>query len=205
MDLTLFDAFVDAERKGLKAEAKRLVRAFVGSFETEEERAAWVWANWQTLRRNGAGRMRFEIWEGLARPVFLAACAAGDPKAMIALASCEQEWQVDRGRLAVRRKTAVEFWGEAYAVLPGDPRVRRGLLHAKLVRLDLTFHEWPAGLLVDYEDWREEAAIVARDLDFLQTLDDDGRWAPVLAEYRAILRAFRARMERVEKGSAGGE
>ncbi|MEP4036267.1 hypothetical protein [Pseudophaeobacter sp.] len=196
MRLEELTAFQLAEAEGRKRDAKRHVLTFVESFSDLDEKAVWVWENWQDLPENGGGRIRHELWEGLLLPVFHRAYVEGKLEAVVALAECHQNWISDpdfHSRFKV--ETDLDFWRLAYAMAPSDPRIRKGLLGTWLRVLDLIFHEWPSGLPgIDCSVWRQEVVELRSRIKRCRELDDAQKYHELFEYYEQIVVEFAQRM-----------
>jgi len=193
MEISHYQSFCRATDRGLKWQAKQAIRAFIDSFTGLEDKRAWVWANIDAIpTAQGNGAMRHELYEEVVFPVLAEGAESGDLDSILWLARLVQNFIQDRTR-GQRFGSTRDLWMRAYAAAPSDPRVRAGLLAHLLDGFEVTFHEWPSGILFMPEDKRAGVAELRRELALARSLDGADAATRELASWEAIVDAYEER------------
>lgn len=141
----LYHKFVALNTSGRKEEAKAALQEFLASFQTAEEKRAWV----HDFLEHGAygHRIRHELYEQLVFPVLLDGYNRQEARSLYLLAKTAQNLYAARSLHAqIGRKTEQQLLREVYD-LTRDEEVGQNLLRANLRWFDYCQHEWPAGIL----------------------------------------------------------
>ncbi|WP_432201219.1 hypothetical protein ACRAQ7_03105 [Erythrobacter sp. W53] len=198
----LFADFLHADAQGLRVDAKRAATALVNSVSTQDDKIAWTLANLERLQTNGASRIRHEIYEGIVFPALKARFECGDPEASYQLG---RTWQNFISKPCFTEElgwySAEDFYRIAYQKEPGSLRYERALLERLLEKLAYLFHEWPAGILIDHRQWRDEIISLREDIDFASSIDRSSDHAEALSEWAIMTDQYRDRLDKRDGSS----
>ena len=88
----------------------------------------------------------------------------------------------------------MEFFCEAYNANPNSSLYESAYLGSLLQVLEYTFHEWPTGILIDHADWRNELDDLREQLSLAMSLDRNGEYVDLLAEWSQITEDYGKRL-----------
>lgn len=180
----LLEQFLRLEALGLKQESKQAVLAILDAVHSLDARVTWTRNNLDRLRFNGASRIRHEIYEIIVFPALKAEFDRGDPEASYLLGKYVNNLYESRPlHEQLDQRSATDFFRIAFQSAPRCVRYRRAYLSSLLGGLKYTFHEWPSGILIDHTDWHAALRELREELSVAVSLDSDGEFAAVLAEW----------------------
>ncbi|MBI1494434.1 hypothetical protein [Halocynthiibacter styelae] len=163
-----YQDYLRYNKLGLRKEAGKSVLCFLETISSFSEKEKWTRENLLTCPKNGAGRIRHEIYEGVVLPVLLKGYQSNDPEYIYLLAMSYQNLIACRDvhqRLVYVPK--LELLKKAHSLAPDEQRYEKALLDELMEALWFCDHEWPAGLLGDNYPfaalWNDIA--MARELD----------------------------------------
>jgi len=198
MNADLFDQYEQLLASGRRSEAGPVVRAFIDSFESSDEKAEWT--RWFLENRPFEGKIRHELYEEVIFPVLLQAYRDGDAWSTWWLARTEQNFCQNKAfREAIGRKGRIDLLKELLALEPGHEKARLELLGAYLQWLSYLTHEWPAGLCYNEHQGRqgpvtvEECDEILEEIQYARKLDAEGKHAKGFDEDEQIVREYRSK------------
>jgi len=191
----LLEEFLHFESLGLRNEAKRAVLVLVDTVASIEEKEAWTNANLKRLPLNRSNRIRHEIYKHIVFPSLKAALHRGEAEAYYLFGKYAGNLYSDRSLFKqVGERGAMEFFCEAYNANPNSSLYESAYLGSLLQVLEYTFHEWPTGILIDHADWRNELDDLREQLSLAMSLDRNGEYVDLLAEWSQITEDYGKRL-----------
>lgn len=188
---TLFERFLEANKKGLKVEAKETAKALVASFKSVEEKEDWTTKNLDLLETNGAGRIRQELFGGIVYPALAKGAERGEPEAFYRLGKLWRNLLTDPVLGPQMRYAREEdYFRRAHEIEPENSKYRQGYLNARMRVHDFTFHEWPPSILIDYRKWRAEVEDLRKDLRVTRELDQENQYSEKFEYWAEALDTF---------------
>ncbi len=182
MDVTLYNAYLQAKEDGLKKLASEHIRMFIDSFSNVSERASW---SRSFLEQGEYGhKIRHELYREVIFPVLLEGFKAGDAWSFFYLGKTAQNLYSDKClHELVDHLSDFEFYKRCYDVSPELFDLREMLADTVWRRICFGVHEWPSGLCY-------EASEIAEDVKYLKSLDCEGRYRLGVEEVEQILQEF---------------
>lgn len=180
----LLEQFLRSDALGLKRESRQAVLAIVDAVSSLDAKKTWVQNHLHRLPLNRASRIRHEIFEHIVFPVLKAGFDRSDPEACYLLGKYSQNLYSKRDlfeQLGGRFET--DFFRTAFQHDSNSVRYRRAYLSSLIGELRFVFHEWPTGILIDHSDWHEALRELRGELSIALSLDDEGEYEALLAEW----------------------
>jgi hypothetical protein len=146
MEPSHFDRFEQALTTGARVLAAEELRAFIESFTSLEQKAAWSKSYLE--QRQSEDQIRHELYERVIFPVLLAGYRKSDPWSLSWLERTVQNlYQSERLWSQVDMKTAYAFAEQLLSVCPEDDEARKSLLSHQIDWFRHCVHEWPVGIV----------------------------------------------------------
>lgn len=184
MHLASYHQYVELSEQGRKREATTSLNAFIGSFSTIEEKRSWAFGELPKLARNGASRIRHELFTDVVFPPLLEGFKTSDPKSYYWLAQLIQNlmnspqlWR------QVENMSAIALLKVANDLSPNDQDIRDSLLSELLGHFFYLDHEWPAGILVSPVSERSLWDRLRVDVLLAKALDEEAIHSARLIEF----------------------
>lgn len=196
MDQAAYTAFLEAHKEGRKSAATAALRAFIASFASSEEKAAWVAGFLET--HDPETRIRHELYDALVLPVLAKGYHASDVWSTKWLAMTVQNLYQAKHLWAqldfVSGHALLRSWR---ALAPGCDEARTVLLNSMIDRFRFSEHEWPGVILCGMDGATlEQCREIADQLVETRSLDHGGIWTSFLDEFEEKLSAYQQRLRR---------
>lgn len=194
MNLNAYAEFVEADRTGKKVAATTAIHAFISSFESINEKRAWVTEFLKTFSLGD--KIRHELYADVVFPVLLQSYRNSDVWSIEWLAATSQNLYRARNLWAqvdfVTEQDLLKRWR---TLAPESGQARDSLLKKMIEQFEYSEHEWPAGILhgmngANIEECREIADAIAE----ARQLDAEGKYASYLAEFQEKLNVYMQRI-----------
>ena len=191
----LFEQFLKFDALGMRKEAKRAACALVKEVSDSTAKDRWTKSNLSRMPRNGARRVRHEIFKEIVFPSLKAAFDRGEAEASYLFGEYSQNLYSDRVLFnQLDQRTALDFFREAFASDPSSTRYQSAYLGALLGLLRYSFHEWPSGILIEPDNWRKGLAGLRAQLSHAQSLDRNSEYSDLFAQWFAYVDEYEARL-----------
>ena len=145
MNIEHYAEFREFEEKGLKKQASKSLRAFISSFENNEEIKEWVWEYLPKLERNRHSRIRHEIFNELVYPILKSGYENNDFSSTLWLGKLAQNiYQAQKLHEELDWVTELGLYNKSHKLDPSSDEARLLLLKAIVGWLEYSEHEWPS-------------------------------------------------------------
>ena len=146
MNLITYAEFVKADRSGRKTAAASAIQAFIGSFESIDEKRAWVVEFLKTF--SPGEKIRHELYAEVVFPVLIQSYRNSEAWGIEWLAATIQNLYRARNLWAqidfITEHGLLRQWR---ALAPESVSARNALLEKMIEGFEYSEHEWPAGIL----------------------------------------------------------
>lgn len=198
MNIDHYHKFRECEEKGLKKEASKSLRAFISSFEGNEDVEQWVWKYLPTLKTNRHSRIRHEIFHELVFPALREGFHNNDFACILWLGKLSQNvYQSPSIHKELGWTSEIELYEKCHELSPENDEARLLLLKSVVSWLAYTEHEWPSGILygndgATIQQCDEISLVVQKVIG----LDKEHRHSEFIKQYHKKLSQYRVRLNK---------
>lgn len=187
----LLASYLEFERLGLKVKAKEAIQAILDSVPTLADKDAWTRAYLERLPKNGASRVRHEIYRDVVFPALWARFENDDAEASYLLGkTCDNFISDTSLSKRVGSHAPIDFFERAYMSDPSSKRFRLGFLTELFRGFVYLFHEWPTGILVDHANWAAELQDLKAEIELARVLDEENMYIANLNEFTEMVKSY---------------
>lgn len=162
-----FEQYCDLKQRGLKQEARKLLLAFISSFQDLAEKTAWTKAYLHIWEKENAHKIRYELYEAVIFPALLHGYRQQELWGVKGLIQTAQNfYQAPQLWSQIDQKTDWTLLEEAQALAPDDESLRQQLISKNIRWFDFCQHEWPAGIL-----YGQDGASIAECEEILKAVE----------------------------------
>lgn len=191
----LFEQFLRYDALGMRKKAQSAVFALIKDIPDDVAKDAWTKENLSRMPRNKAGRVRHEIFKEIVFPSLKKAFDRGDAEASYLLGLHSQNLHSDRTlHSQVDQCTELDFFRKAFESDANSTRYQSAYLGAVMDSLLYCFHEWPAGILIDTDDWRKGLESLREQLSLAQSLDRKNEFSGRITQWLSYIDEYETRL-----------
>lgn len=191
-----FEQYCDRKQRGLKQEARKLLLAFIASFQDLAEKTDWTKAYLHSWDRENEPKIRYELYEAVIFPALLHGYRQQELWGFKGLVQTAQNlYQAPQLWSQIDQKTDWVLLAEAQALAPDDESLRQQMISNNIRWFDYCQHEWPAGIL-----YGPDGASIAECEDILQAvektrvLDCDRNHKTFLDQFESKVQTYQRRL-----------
>lgn len=193
MKRELYDQFKLLQSRGERAEAKDVIKQFILSFESFEEKRSF--SEW--FFSNDFDRIvRHELYESVIFPVLVDGYRKKDPWSIRQLAKTAQNlYKAEFLWEQVGHTTALKLLREYVKLCPNDSSARLDLLDELIKFFGHCEHEWPAGILYGMDGATDDECLtLLSTISEVRDLDIERRYADYINEFEIKVNSYRERI-----------
>lgn len=198
MNIEHYTEFIEFEEKGLKRQASNSLRAFISSFENNEEINEWVWEYLPKLETNRHSRIRHEIFNELVYPILKSGYENNDFSSTLWLGKLAQNiYQAQKLHEELDWVTELGLYNKSHELDPSNDEARLLLLKAIVAWLEYSVHEWPSGILYGNDGATiEQCEEISTEAQRVLQLDKEYRYSEFIKQYVKKLSEYRTRLNK---------
>jgi len=203
MNIEHYQEFKECEKKGLKKQASKSIRAFISSFENEREIEDWVWEYLPKLDTNRHSRIRHEIFYELVYPILKRGYEHNDFSSTLWLGKLAQNiYQARQIHEELDWVTDFSLYNKSHKLDPNNDEARLLLLKSIVDWLEYSEHEWPSGILYGNEGATiEQCDYISTEVQRVLRLDKEHTYSEFIKQYNKKLSEYRARLNKQRQGT----
>jgi hypothetical protein len=193
-----YQAYKEYEGKGLRKQASESLRAFISSFQNENEVSEWVWEYLPRLESNRHARIRHELFHELVYPVLKSGYESNDFEATLWLAKLAQNvYQSQKVHEELSWVRQLELFEKCHEIEPENDEARLLFLNSIVSWLEYTEHEWPAGILYGNDGATiEQCSEINKEIQRVLRLDKEHKHSAFIKQYSKKLSEYKARLNK---------
>lgn len=202
MNIEYYHKLREYEEKGLKKQASKSIRAFITSFENDEEVNEWVWEYLPNMETNKHSRIRHEIFHELVYPILKHGYETNDFSCTLWLGKLVQNiYQAQPLHKELDWVTELDLFNKSHELDPSNEEARLLLLKSIVAWLEHSEHEWPRGILYGNNGATiEQCDEISSEVQRVLQLDKEHRYSEFIKQYINKLSEYRARLNKQRQG-----